>query len=153
MANCNSCHDAYGKPTDIGAALGSADFSDATWQAKATDEQIIRQINDGTPEKMEPFKEKLSPDEINALVLLSGVSGRNKFTFSIMFFAEKSWIMGNMKIPFIFVISFFVTIGLYAGFSPAYGQEGEEINPKNYLSTTALPVTVTMAKAPKGDMN
>ena len=38
--------------------------------------------------------------------------------------------MGNMKFPFIFVISFFVTIGLYAGFSPAYGQEGEEINPK-----------------------
>jgi len=38
--------------------------------------------------------------------------------------------MGNAKTTFIFVISFFVMIGLYAGFSPAYGQEGEEINPK-----------------------
>ena len=38
--------------------------------------------------------------------------------------------MGNVKTPFIFVISFFVTIGLYAGVFPAYGQEGEEINPK-----------------------
>ena len=68
MTHCVACHDAYGKPTDIGAALESSDLSDATWQAKTTDEQIIRQINDGTPEKMEPFKEKLSPDEINALV-------------------------------------------------------------------------------------
>ena len=61
--------------------------------------------------------------------------------------------MGNVKTPFIFVISFFVTIGLYAGVFPAYGQEGEEINPKNYLSITVLPVTVTTARAPKGDMN
>jgi len=38
--------------------------------------------------------------------------------------------MSNMKILFIFKMSFFVMIGLYAGFSPAYGQEGEEINPK-----------------------
>jgi len=38
--------------------------------------------------------------------------------------------MGNVKTTFIFVTSFFVMIGLCAGFSPAYGQEGEEINPK-----------------------
>ena len=38
--------------------------------------------------------------------------------------------MGNVKTPFIFVISFFVMIGLYASVFPAYGQEGEEINPK-----------------------
>ena len=68
MTHCVACHDAYGKPTDIGAALESPDLSDAAWQAKATDELIIRQINDGTPEKMEPFKEKLSPDEVKALV-------------------------------------------------------------------------------------
>ncbi|MCR4318731.1 MAG: cytochrome c [Candidatus Brocadiaceae bacterium] len=66
--HCVTCHDANGKPTDIGAALESSDLSDAAWQAKATDEQIIKQINDGTPEKMEAFKEKLSPDEVNALV-------------------------------------------------------------------------------------
>ena len=61
--------------------------------------------------------------------------------------------MGNVKTPFIFVISFFVMIGLYASVFPAYGQEGEEINPKNYLSITVLPVTVRMARAPSGDMN
>ncbi|MBI2559872.1 MAG: hypothetical protein HYW14_01900, partial [Planctomycetes bacterium] len=44
------------------------DFTDADWQAKATDEQIIKQSNDGTPEKMMPFREKLSQDEIKALV-------------------------------------------------------------------------------------
>ena len=66
--HCETCHDAYGKPTDIGAALESADLSDAAWQEKTTDEQIIRQITDGTPEKMTPFKETLTPDEIKALV-------------------------------------------------------------------------------------
>ena len=66
--HCETCHDAYGKPTDIGAALESADLSDAAWQEKTTDEQIIRQITDGTPEKMTPFKETLTPDEVKALV-------------------------------------------------------------------------------------
>ena len=58
--------------------------------------------------------------------------------------------MGNTKSLFIFAVSFFVTIGMYVSIPPAYAQEGEEINPKNYLSITALPVTVTMARAPKG---
>ena len=86
--HCVTCHDANGKPTDIGAALESPDLSDAAWQAKTTDEQIIRQINDGTPEKMEPFKEKLTPDEIKALVTvtrgfreeINSHSNRNRFS-------------------------------------------------------------------------
>ncbi|HHT9116548.1 MAG: c-type cytochrome [Planctomycetes bacterium] len=69
MTHCGGCcHGPEGKPTDLGAALGARDFTDAAWQAKTTDEQIIRQINDGTPEKMKPFKEELTPDEIKALV-------------------------------------------------------------------------------------
>ena len=69
MTHCGGCcHGPEGKPTDLGAALGARDFTDAGWQAKTTDEQIIRQINDGTPEKMKPFKEELTPDEIKALV-------------------------------------------------------------------------------------
>ena len=39
--------------------------------------------------------------------------------------------MSNTKPLFIFAVSFFVPIGLYVSFSPAYAQEGEEINPKN----------------------
>ncbi len=68
MTHCKTCHGENGKPTDLGVGLEARDFSDAAWQAKATDEQIIKQINDGTPEKMMPFKEKLSQDEIKSLV-------------------------------------------------------------------------------------
>ncbi|HHT9116549.1 MAG: c-type cytochrome [Planctomycetes bacterium] len=68
MTHCKICHGENGKPTDLGAGLEARDFTDAAWQAKATDEQIIKQINDGTPEKMMPFKEKLTPDEVKALV-------------------------------------------------------------------------------------
>lgn len=68
MTHCKTCHGENGKPTDLGVGLEARDFTDAAWQAKATDEQIIKQINDGTPEKMMPFKEKLSQDEIKSLV-------------------------------------------------------------------------------------
>ncbi|MEP9410057.1 MAG: c-type cytochrome [Candidatus Brocadia sp.] len=68
MTHCKTCHGEDGHPTDLGLGLGAREFADAEWQAKTTDEQIIKQINDGTPEKMMPFKEKLSQDEIKALV-------------------------------------------------------------------------------------
>jgi mono/diheme cytochrome c family protein len=68
MTHCKTCHGENGKPTDLGIGLEARDFTDAAWQAKATDEQIIKQINDGTPEKMMPFKEKLNQDEIKSLV-------------------------------------------------------------------------------------
>ena len=68
MTHCKTCHGADGKPTDLGAGLEARDLTDAAWQAKTTDEQIIKQINNGTPEKMMPFKEKLTPDEVKALV-------------------------------------------------------------------------------------
>lgn len=68
MTHCKTCHGENGKPTDLGVGLEARDFTNADWQAKATDEQIIKQINDGTPEKMMPFKEKLSQDEIKSLV-------------------------------------------------------------------------------------
>ncbi len=68
MTHCKTCHGENGKPTDLGAGLEARDFTDAAWQAKATDEQIIKQITNGTPDKMMPFKEKLSNDEIKALV-------------------------------------------------------------------------------------
>ena len=68
MTHCKTCHGENGKPTDLGIGLEARDFTDADWQAKTSDEQIIKQINNGTPEKMMPFKEKLTPDEIKALV-------------------------------------------------------------------------------------
>ncbi|GJQ23196.1 MAG: cytochrome c [Planctomycetia bacterium] len=68
MTHCKTCHGENGHPTDLGTGLGAREFANAEWQAKTTDEQIIRQINNGTPEKMMPFKEKLTQEEIKALV-------------------------------------------------------------------------------------
>ena len=68
MTHCNTCHGENGHPTDLGTGLGAREFANAEWQAKTTDEQIVKQINNGTPEKMMPFKEKLTQDEIKALV-------------------------------------------------------------------------------------
>ncbi len=68
MTHCKTCHGEDGKTTELGAGLGARDFTDTAWQAKVTDEKILKQINDGTPEKMMPFKEKLSQDEVKALV-------------------------------------------------------------------------------------
>ncbi len=66
--HCDACHDKNGKPTDFGKELETTDFTDGNWQASVTDEKIIKQINGGTAEKMMPFQDKLSSDEIKALV-------------------------------------------------------------------------------------
>ena len=68
LTHCKTCHGVDGHPTDLGLGLGAREFADPEWQAKTTDERIIEQINNGTPEKMMPFKEKLTQDEIKALV-------------------------------------------------------------------------------------
>ena len=68
IKHCSDCHDKNGKPTDFGKELESTDFTDKNWQANTTDEKIVKQIADGTPEKMMPFKEKLNSDEMKALV-------------------------------------------------------------------------------------
>ena len=68
IKHCSDCHDKNGKPTDFGKELESTDFTDKNWQANTTDEKIVKQITDGTPEKMMSFKEKLNSDEMKALV-------------------------------------------------------------------------------------
>lgn len=68
IKHCSDCHDKNGKPTDFGKELESTDFRDKNWQASTTDEKIVKQITDGTPDKMMPFKEKMNSDEIKALV-------------------------------------------------------------------------------------
>lgn len=66
--HCKACHGDNGKPTELGLGLEARDLTDAQWQSTVTDEKIIKQIEDGTPEKMMPFKAKLSKEEINSLV-------------------------------------------------------------------------------------
>ncbi len=74
--HCDACHDKNGKPTDFGKELETTDFTDKNWQAKVTDEEIVAQISDGTPEKMVSYKETLSQDEIKALVPVIRSFGR-----------------------------------------------------------------------------
>ena len=67
--HCVICHGEDGKgKTDLGEGLGARDFTDKKFQDSITDEKIIEQITNGTPEKMFPFKDKLTAEEMKALV-------------------------------------------------------------------------------------
>ncbi len=67
--HCVLCHgeDGTGK-TDLGTGLGARDFNDKKFQADITDEQIIEQIKNGTEDKMYAFEDKLTAEEMHALV-------------------------------------------------------------------------------------
>lgn len=65
---CASCHAKDGSgSTVMGKKNGVEDYRDPKVQAKFTDADAIKIITDGK-EKMKPFKDKLTPDEIKALV-------------------------------------------------------------------------------------
>lgn len=73
--NCNGCHGSDGKAdTDMGHKQKIEDMSTDKWQKEFTDEKIKDVIAngvkkaDGTMTKMKAFKEKLKPEEIDALV-------------------------------------------------------------------------------------
>jgi cytochrome c553 len=70
---CASCHgkDGAGK-TRAGRLLGAKDLTDAAYQKTFTDEQAFKDVKDGLTAdgktKMRPIGDKLSDDEIKALV-------------------------------------------------------------------------------------
>ena len=71
--HCASCHGKDGKgQTKAGRMAGVKDQTDAQYQAGLTDDKMIAAVKDGlkegTKEKMKPFKDKLSDDEIKALI-------------------------------------------------------------------------------------
>lgn len=71
--HCASCHGKDGKgDTKAGRMAGVKDQTDAQYQATLKDEKIFTSIKeglkDGGKEKMKPFKDKLSDDEIKALI-------------------------------------------------------------------------------------
>jgi len=71
--SCAKCHGADGKgATKMGEKLGVKDYTDPAVQAKFTDEEAFKAIKDGVMEdgkkKMAGFGDKLSDDEIHALV-------------------------------------------------------------------------------------
>ena len=71
--NCAACHGKDGKgQTTVGKKLEIKDFTDAKAQASFTDAQATKAIKEGITKdgqlKMKAFGDKLSDDEIKALV-------------------------------------------------------------------------------------
>jgi len=66
-ANCRKCHGPAGKPSDaIKKMSPKIETFDAAFFEKRTDEDLVKQITEGK-DKMKPFKDKLSADEIAAV--------------------------------------------------------------------------------------
>lgn len=71
--NCMSCHGKDGKgDTKAGRKAGVKDMTDAKYQSEITEEKAIEAIKNGIKkdgkDHMKPFGDKLSDDEIKALV-------------------------------------------------------------------------------------
>lgn len=65
---CTVCHGEDGKgQTEKGKEKGARDFTDRKWQAAVDDARLEKSITKGR-DKMPKFGDKLSPDEIKALV-------------------------------------------------------------------------------------
>ena len=70
--HCASCHGKDGSgSTTMGKKLGVKDYRDAKVQAAFSDAEMQKAIKEGVKEngkeKMKPFKDKLSDDDIKAL--------------------------------------------------------------------------------------
>jgi len=74
-AKCASCHGEDGKGgTEQGKKMGVRDMSSAEFAKDSTDAKMTDAIangikaKDGKTQQMEPYKDKLKPEEISALV-------------------------------------------------------------------------------------
>lgn len=64
--NCVMCHGAEGKGFP---AIKTPDFTDPKWQSSVTDKDIFTSVKEGKKDTaMKPFADKLSDEEIRALV-------------------------------------------------------------------------------------
>jgi mono/diheme cytochrome c family protein len=76
-AKCASCHGDDGKgQTEQGKKMGMGDITTAAWQKEFTDDKIKAVVNDGFKrekngkhQEMDSFKDKLRPDQVDALVV------------------------------------------------------------------------------------
>ena len=79
-AKCKGCHGDDGKAkTKVGEKEKISDFTSVKWQEQFADADIRRVIADGSDSnsKMKPFKEKLTAQEIDALVkYIRGMKGK-----------------------------------------------------------------------------
>ena len=71
-AKCASCHGADGKgDTDTGRKMKLVDMTSAEWHKNTTDAKIREAILNGVKGEageMEPFKDKLSSEQVDSLV-------------------------------------------------------------------------------------
>jgi cytochrome c6 len=70
-AKCKACHGDDGKAkTKMGEKEKIPDITTADWQKRHSDEKIKDYITNGSKEnpKMKPFKDKLTPEQIDGLV-------------------------------------------------------------------------------------
>lgn len=66
-ANCKKCHGATGVPSaGIKKMSPKIETFNAAFFANRTDAELVKQITEGK-DKMKPFKDKLTPDEIAAV--------------------------------------------------------------------------------------
>jgi mono/diheme cytochrome c family protein len=77
---CKLCHGADGRgKTKKGKEYKTPDFTSKKFQKRETDEEIRDAITNGVPKtKMKPFKEKLTPGQIDALVKYVRAFGEKK---------------------------------------------------------------------------
>lgn len=68
--HCKGCHGETGKAdTPNGKKHKVEDMTTAKWQEKHDDEKIKKGINEGVPKtKMKAFKDKLSAEEVDAII-------------------------------------------------------------------------------------
>ena len=75
-AKCASCHGEDGKAqTEQGKKMAMRDISNAAWQKEFSDDKIraailngVKEERDGHKKEMDPYKDKLKPDQIDALI-------------------------------------------------------------------------------------
>jgi mono/diheme cytochrome c family protein len=82
-AKCASCHGVDGKAkTETGAKLAIPDMTAAAWQKKVSDADMKKAIlegfkREGKPEGMDPFKDSLTPEQIDQLVAYVRTFGKS----------------------------------------------------------------------------
>jgi len=70
---CSACHGKDGKAsTEKGRKMKIQDLTDPVWKKKTTDAQIKKSILEGVDngdKQMDPYKDELTPEQVDALVL------------------------------------------------------------------------------------
>lgn len=75
-AKCSSCHGEDGKgATEQGKKMGVRDMTTADFWKDVTDAKAkdaitngLKQVKDGKAQEMEPYKDKIKPEDVDALV-------------------------------------------------------------------------------------